>query len=289
MGNSLYLECNMGISGDMMVASLLDLGADVEILDKSLKSLGLQGFDYTISRVKKAGLDVCDFDVILEHDNHDHDMEYLYGHNHEHEHHYEHEHEHHHEHTHHHEHEHHHDHHHEHRGLKEIIEIIDNSGISDNAKKIAKDIFTVIAKAESKAHGENIENVHFHEVGAVDSIVDIVSVAVCLDNLDVDRVYVPFLCDGTGSVRCQHGILPIPVPAVVNIVQDNHIKLKITNISGEMVTPTGAAIVAAIKTDDYIPDEFFIKKTGLGAGKRNYGRPSILRAFLVEVCDNKDN
>lgn len=101
---------------------------------------------------------------------------------------------------------------------------------------------------------------YFHEVGAVDSIVDILSVAVCLDNLDIDQVIVTELCEGRGTVRCQHGILPIPVPAVTNIVQANHLKLKLTQIEGELVTPTGAAIVAAIRTSDKLPESFFIEK-----------------------------
>ena len=129
--------------------------------------------------------------------------------------------------------------------------------------------------------------VYFHEVGAVDSIVDILSVAVCLDNLDIDQVIVTELCEGRGTVRCQHGILPIPVPAVTNIVQANHLKLKLTQIEGELVTPTGAAIVAAIRTSDKLPESFFIEKTGLGAGKREYACAGILRAMILESENEK--
>ena len=128
---------------------------------------------------------------------------------------------------------------------------------------------------------------YFHEVGAVDSIVDILSVAVCLDNLDIDQVIVTELCEGRGTVRCQHGILPIPVPAVTNIVQANHLKLKLTQIEGELVTPTGAAIVAAIRTSDKLPESFFIEKTGLGAGKREYACAGILRAMILESENEK--
>lgn len=122
---------------------------------------------------------------------------------------------------------------------------------------------------------------HFHEVGAVDSIVDIAAAAVCLDDLDITEVIVPKLCEGTGFVRCQHGTLPVPVPAVVNIVQQNRLTLKITDIEGELVTPTGAAIVAAIKTSDCLPEKFTVDKTGIGAGKRKYTCPGILRAMLI--------
>ena len=277
MSNTLYLECNTGISGDMMVASLLDLGVEEAVLRTALDSLHLSGYQIQISRVKKSGLDVCDFDVKLDevHENHDHDMSYLFGHLDDKQH--EKQEEHHHENK-----EHMHGHHHAHRGLKEITEIIGNSSITARAKEITLRIFHVIAAAEAKAHGESIDTVHFHEVGAVDSIVDIVAVAVCLDALDITEVIVPYLCEGTGSVRCQHGILPVPVPAVVNIVAEHQIALRLTNQAGELVTPTGAAIVAAIRTSDRLPEVMKIQKIGLGAGKRKYERPSILRAMLIE-------
>ena len=126
-------------------------------------------------------------------------------------------------------------------------------------RKNSDGYFSVLADAEAKAHGVPRNQVYFHEVGAVDSIVDILSVAVCLDNLDIDQVIVTELCEGRGTVRCQHGILPIPVPAVTNIVQANHLKLKLTQIEGELVTPTGAAIVAAIRTSDKLPESFSSK------------------------------
>ena len=140
---------------------------------------------------------------------------------------------------------------------------------------------SILAKAESKAHDVPVEQVHFHEVGAVDSIVDIVSVAVCLDNLDITDVVVPVLYEGCGTVRCQHGILPIPVPAVANVISENHLCIKVTAVEGELVTPTGAAIVAAIRTKDKLPEEFEIKKIGIGAGKRQYECPGILRAMII--------
>ena len=172
-------------------------------------------------------------------------------------------------------------HHHEHRGIKEITYIIEHSAMTENAKKIALRIFEILAEAESKAHNVPVDQVHFHEVGAVDSIVDIVSVAVCLDDLDITEVIVPVLCEGRGTVRCQHGILPIPVPAVANIVSANHLRLKMTEVEGELVTPTGAAIVAAVKTKDKLPETFEIQKIGIGAGKRQYECPGILRAMII--------
>ncbi len=297
MGNTLYLECSSGISGDMAVAALLDLGADQEVLKKAVASLPVEGCSIEISRVKKSGLDACDFLVHLDeaHENHDHDMEYLHGteeqcrsHVHSHD-----QGEGHHTHTHFHgeymhTHEgnsHGHSHeagaHHTHRGLQEVLAIISQAELSGRAKETAVRIFTILAEAEAKAHGVPLEQVHFHEVGAVDSIVDIVAAAVCLDDLDITETVIPRICEGRGFVRCQHGVIPVPVPAVVNIAQANQLPLHLTETEGELVTPTGAAIAAAIRTKEQLPESFVIKKTGIGAGKRTYDRPSLLRAMLI--------
>lgn len=290
-GKTLYLECNTGISGDMTVASLLDLGASEEVLRKVLKSIPVQGFDIKIGRVKKAGLDVCDFDVVLDaaHENHDHDMEYLYGEKEAEEHGHDavcrHQEDHGHRHDDHHHDGHHHEgnhHHHEHRGLPEILNIIEQTEMTEGAKETAVRIFRILAAAEAKAHGLPENEVHFHEVGAVDSIVDIIAVSVCLDNLSIEECIVPVLTEGTGMIRCQHGLMPVPVPAVLNIVKDHRLNLSVTGVRGELVTPTGAAIVAAIKTADRLPEHFTVVRSGMGAGKRKYERPSILRAMLIE-------
>ena len=301
MPNKLYLECYSGISGDMTVAALLDLGADQQVLLEGLESLNLPGYQLKIGRVKKNGIDACDFDVILdepEHDHdhdhehhhdhdheHDHDHDHEHHHEHEHEHHHEHEHEHHHEHEHEHhhdhEHEHHHHHDHVHRNIGDIFAIIDQSKISDRAKQTAKDIFRIIAAAESKAHGIAEDQVHFHEVGAVDSIVDIVSAAICLDNLDITEAVVSDLYEGCGYVHCQHGLMPVPVPAVVNIAADNALRLRLTQTRGEMITPTGAAIAAYLSKGGKLPESFVIEKIGLGAGKKDFATANILRAFLI--------
>lgn len=249
----LYLECGSGISGDMTVAALLDLGADQKVLDRALRSLPVGGYQTVISRVKKSGLDMCDFQVVLDeaHENHDHDMEYLHGHGH-----------HHHSHgeahgaayscgeahgsmhaeeghTHSHAQESHGGHVHEHRGLGEILQIIGHGDLTERAKATAGRIFRILAEAEAKAHGVPLEEVHFHEVGAVDSIVDIVSAAVCLDDLGITDVVVTKLNEGQGTIRCQHGILPVPVPAVMNIAEAHGLPLHITETEGELVTPTG--------------------------------------------------
>ena len=271
--NQLYLDCPSGISGDMAVAALLDLGADEQVLRQVLESLPVSGYGIKTSRVQKSGLDACDFNVILDeaHENHDHDMEYLHGHD-----------------GNHHGHAHHH-HHHEHRGLKEIMEIIQQGEMTEGARALAVKIFQIIGQAEAKAHGVPEDQVHFHEVGAVDSIVDIVAFAVCFDNLGITEVILPKLNEGTGTVRCQHGILPVPVPAVANIVSEWHLPLHIMDVAGEFVTPTGAAIAAAIFTGSRLPETFYIKKIGLGAGKRHYERPSLLRAMLIETPEQEQD
>ncbi len=282
---ALYFECTSGISGDMTVAALLDLGAELGVLLKAMDSIKAEGFDIKISRVKKSGLDCMDFDVVLDkdHDGHDHDMEYLYGHLHgtDSEHFHNHEHSHDHEQSHDHKHEHHHDH--VHRGMKEINDILDRVDMTDGARKICDDIFLVLAKAEAKAHGVPIDQVHFHEVGAIDSIVDIVAIAVCLDNIEIKKIIVPKLTEGQGTVRCQHGILPVPVPAVLNIATEAGIAMEITETIGELVTPTGAATVAAVRTDDKLPETFTVKKIGMGAGKREYGLAGFLRIMEIEA------
>lgn len=307
MGKQLYLEASSGISGDMFVASLLDLGADQKVLEKALSSIPARGFEIKISRVQKSGIDCCDFNVILdaEHANHDHDMAYLYGpapvtmehehshehmHSHEHEHTHEHaeEHIHMHEHVHTHEEEHSHSpehhHHHEHRHLSDVQAIIDATEMTESAKALASKIFLIVAEAESKAHHLPLEEVHFHEVGAIDSIVDIISAAVCFDNLGISEVIVPKLSEGTGTVRCQHGVLPVPVPATLNIVNAYDMPLEIMNAKGEYVTPTGAAIACALCTSHTLPSSFKVLKTGLGAGKRDYKeKTNILRALLIET------
>ncbi|WP_370821878.1 nickel pincer cofactor biosynthesis protein LarC [Acidaminococcus massiliensis] len=291
MDKLLYLECKSGISGDMTVGALLDLGADQQVLRKALASLPLTGYTVEISRVKKAGLDCCDFLVKLdaEHENHDHDMDYLYGfaknqaeipegegrqHGH---------------HVHHHDHGHlenggePHHHYHAHRGLKDVLDILAQGDLTEGAHALAVKIFTILGEAEAKAHGTTLEEVHFHEVGAVDSIVDIAAVAVCLDNLGIRDVVIPVLNEGTGSVRCAHGILPIPVPAVANIAAAHHLPLHIMPFAGEYVTPTGAAIAAALCTRSQLPETFTVSKVGLGAGKREQAMPSLLRSMLLEV------
>lgn len=282
MRRTLYLECYSGISGDMAVAALLDLGADQTALKEAIDSVSLLvgGFEVEITRVQKAGIDACDFNVVLdrEHDAHDHDMEYLYGH--------EHHQEDHHGHCHDGQKQHHHEHHHEHRGMTEITEILNKAKMTDGARKLSLRIFEILAQAEARAHNRPVEEVHFHEVGAVDSIIDIMSVGVCIDSLKsrygIDDFVVSTLYEGQGSVRCQHGVLPVPVPAVANIIQAYGLPVHIMEAQGEFVTPTGAAIVAAVRTTADLPEHFRVVGSGIGAGKRTQEPQGLLRAMLLE-------
>lgn len=272
-GKMIYLDCSSGISGDMTVAALLDLGADPEHLVKTLESLPLDGWKAEISNVTKSGLRVCDFNVILEHDNHDHDMEYLHGHSHE-------------------EHVHHdsiHKNGHHGRNLQEITRILQAGNMSPYALELALKIFRILAEAEGSVHGKPMDQVHFHEVGAVDSIIDIAAAAICLDDLQVRDVVIPVVNEGQGQIRCQHGLLPIPVPATSAIAQAYQLPLHITHVQGELVTPTGAAIAAAIRTRDTLPEQFIIKRMGMGGGKRDYGIAGILRAMWIQVPEENKN
>ena len=243
------------MSGDMTVGALLSLGASAERLKETLDSLQLgDEFSYVIAQKSSYGIAGTDFDVILPHHHH-------------------HEHDHHHEHH----------HHHEHRNLADVEAIIDRGVMSDRARALAKKAFRFVAEAEAKAHGKPIEEVHFHEVGAIDSIVDIISAAVLFDDLGETECVVTGLTEGTGTVMCAHGELPVPVPAVLNIAAATGIPLRRSETKGECVTPTGIALAAAFRTRDTLPPAYKVLGVGTGLGKRDYGRPAILRILRIEA------
>lgn len=353
MGKTLYLECYSGISGDMTVGALLDLGAREEALREALEALPLKGYEIRIGRTKKCGIDACDFDVILEEEEghehpHEHDGE-AHVHKHEHVHgaehchdeeHHDHEHshgedhvydhgtpcEHIHEdvakhchsaeggHTHAHEHfysEHahthapephdhshedgahthgpeRHDHHHDHvhRHYADIMHMLDEAPLKPEVRTLAKKIFQIVGEAESQVHATPLEEVHFHETGAVDSIVDIVGAAACVVDLGITETYLSTIYEGQGHVWCQHGRIPVPAPAVAGIAAAEELDLAITNASGEMVTPTGAAIAAALRTKKGRPQSFVIRRIGMGAGKKDFPHANLLRAMIIEPAMN---
>lgn len=334
MGKTLYLECYSGISGDMTVGALLDLGAREEALREALEALPLKGYEIRIGRTKKCGIDACDFDVILEEkEGHEHPHEHVHGaehchsaeggHTHDHEHlqgepvyshehshgehshadhfHEEHDHmhapefhEHAHEsgtHFHNHSHTHgpeahacHHDH--VHRHYADIMHMLDEAPLKPEVRTLAKKIFRIVGEAESRVHATPLEEVHFHETGAVDSIVDIVGAAACAVDLGITETYLSTIYEGQGHVWCQHGRIPVPAPAVAGIAAAEELDLAITNASGEMVTPTGAAIAAALRTKKGRPQSFVIRRIGMGAGKKDFPHANLLRAMIIEPAMN---
>jgi uncharacterized protein (TIGR00299 family) protein len=255
----LYFDCSAGISGDMTLAALLDLGIDKDILVGELKKLGLDGWEIVVSGVSKQGIGAKHVDVVLE-KNLWEKMTGLIPHPH-----------------------HHHSHSHVHRNMSDIERIIDAAGISNGAKDLAKRIFMRLAVAEAKVHGSTPEEVHFHEVGAMDSIIDIVGTAICIDILAPDRVYASVLHDGYGFVKCQHGTIPVPVPAVTEVLANRGATLKQLDIEGEMMTPTGAAIVAELAESFGPMPEMKLTKTGYGAGQKDFPIPNVLRIMLGET------
>jgi len=285
---TLYLDIFSGISGDMFIGALIDLGVDTHKLEYELGKLKLDGYHLHVSRQERQGIAGVKFDVHLAHD-HDH------HHGHEHDHGHEHPHEHGHEHHHHGEHDHHHDrghaHHHEHdehdhshddsRNFADIKKLITRSKLSPWVKKQAIAIFQRIADAEGKIHGKPPSEVHFHEVGAVDSIVDIVGACIGLELLGKPRVLAAPVTEGTGWIKCAHGRFPIPAPATLAILGAQGIGVTQCDEPHELVTPTGAALLAEFVEEFQPISGIVAEKIGFGLGTReNKTRPNVLRAVL---------
>ena len=313
----LYFDCFSGISGDMTLGALLDLGLDKNAFLQELGKLKVDGYSIEIKKVVKNGITGTDVNVILheeedrvqeeQHHSHEHSHEQSHGHSHEqshghshghsHEHssQYEHEHdlqEHQHEHDHGQqhgtEHEHSHDHNHGHsheRNLSDIEDIIMSSSLKPAVKAMSTKIFREIARAEAKVHGKDISAVHFHEVGAVDSIVDIVGSCICIDMLGVERIYASELHEGKGFVKCAHGLLPVPVPAVMEMLCNSRIPLITEDVPFELVTPTGIGILKMTCSSFGKMPPMSIEKSGYGMGKRNTGRFNALRAVVGTIYE----
>ena len=317
--STLYLEPFSGLSGDMLNALLLDLGADRKHLEEALKTISLDGYHLHVDRIAKSSIWGTDFDVHMEHGEKDHGIAGDFDHHHhehdhdhhEHEHHHhehahshthgehihshEHMHEHSHSHDHHHEHEHTHDghshkhthsHHHHHgevRGLKEIETIILSSGVSDFVKEKSLKVFRDIAQAEANVHQMPVEEIHFHEVGATDSIIDIMSFFILWETLDIDAVYSTAVTEGSGTITVAHGVMPVPVPAVMQLRLGTSIPFSQDfDIHTELVTPTGLALFKAIHPVFAQPSNLTATKVGYGFGKRDTGKFNALRGTLLE-------
>jgi uncharacterized protein (TIGR00299 family) protein len=244
---TLYFDCFSGISGDMTVGALLDLGIPHDAFRSEMDKLNLHGLSFGIERKTVHGITGTDFSV-HEH-SHDHGQ---------------------------------HNHHHEHRHLKDILKIIDESGISGKAKAMSKKIFLELATAEARVHGADIDSIHFHEVGAIDSIADIIGAAVCIDLLGVDNVQSSALHDGKGWIDCAHGKIPVPVPAVMEMLKGSGIPLIQEDVGTELVTPTGMALVKSTASSFGEIPRMKIDRVGYGFGKRDTGRLNALRVLLGE-------
>ena len=245
----LYFDCSSGISGNMTLGALFELIDDPHYLVNELKKLNVDGYHIHISKEKKNGITGTYVDVHLEHE---------HSHHHEHEH------------------EHGHHHHHEHRNLFDVNKIIDESEIDEKAKDLAKRIFLRVAKAESKVHNEALENVHFHEVGAIDSIVDIIGTAILLCKINPDVIYSSVVNDG-------YGMISVPVPATSEIFAASNAITRQIDVDTELVTPTGAAIIAEIASEFTTMPAMNVQKVGWGTGTKDLVIPNVLKVSLGEI------
>lgn len=314
----LYFDINSGISGDMTIASLLDLDVDKDKFLKELDKLNLSGYEIEISTVQKNGITAKDFKVILEdeshpdhhsheHDDHGHDHA-AYNHSHDdHSHNHQHgdgcsgcgnheahdndhsqaedsNHEHHHSYAdHEHSHEensHNHGSEHIHRNFSDIKKLINESDLKQNIKNLSIEMFSHVAEAEARVHNKKLNEVHFHEVGAVDSIVDIVGAAILIDMLNPEHIYASPVSIGAGFVDAAHGRIPVPAPATIEILKGTPVYS--SGIKSELVTPTGAAIIKTL-VEEFIPaPEMEISKIAYGAGKKDLKTTNLLRVYKAK-------
>lgn len=272
---TLYFDCSSGISGNMTLGALLEILGDEDYLLNELDKLNIDGYKIEISKKVKNGITGTYVDVILDHeDNHEHDHSHNHS-NHEHGHEHESEHEHH--------------HHHEHRNLNDINKIIDESKLDDKVKDLAKRIFLRVAKAESKVHNKPLDEVHFHEVGAIDSIVDIVGTAILINKINPDNIISSVVNDGYGFIECAHGTMAVPVPATSEIFASSNVKFRQIDIDTELVTPTGAAIIAELAKDFTTLPAMVTEKIGWGAGYKDLKIPNVLKVYYGEMEVKNEN
>ena len=279
----------MGAAGDMLLASLAELTGDVKACEDKLNSLGIPDVTYEFEKSVKCGIEGTHAHVAVhgvEEDEHMHDHhheEHHHEHTHE-EHAHTHEHEHH-DHDHHHEHDHE-EHHHHHTHMSDIENIINVLNVSDKVKADALAVYGLIAEAESKAHGKPVTDIHFHEVGTMDAVADIVGVCVLLEQIGADKIVVSPLATGFGQVRCAHGILPVPAPATASIIEG--IPTYSGDVEGELLTPTGAALLKHFAGSFGTRPVMAIEKTGYGIGKKDFANANMLRTFIGEADNESD-
>ena len=264
----LYFDCSSGISGNMTLGALLEIVGDETYFLEEIKKLNIDGYKIEISKKVKNGITGTYVDVILDEQE-----------------------EHHHEEKHHHEEEHHHEHHHhhEHRNLKDVYAVIDHSSIQEKSKELAKKIFLRVAKAEAKVHNKPLEEVHFHEVGAIDSIIDIVGTAILIQKINPDKIISSIVNDGYGFIECAHGTMSVPVPATSEIFANSHVKFRQIDVDTELVTPTGAAIIAELATDFTTLPAMTTEKIGWGTGYKDLKIPNVLKVYYGDIQEQNEN
>ena len=254
---TLYFDCSSGISGNMTLGALLEIVGDNNYLLEELKKLNVDGYRIEISNKVKNGITGKYVDVILEDDEHEHHQE--------------------------------HEHQHAHRNLNDVNEIIDNSSIDDKSKELAKRIFLRVAKAESKVHNKPLEEVHFHEIGAIDSIVDILGTAILINKINPDKIMSSIVNDGYGFIECAHGTMSVPVPATSEIFASSNVKFRQIDVDTELVTPTGAAIIAELAEEFTTLPAMVTEKIGWGAGYKDLKIPNILKVYYGEMEQQSEN
>ncbi|NDV23294.1 nickel pincer cofactor biosynthesis protein LarC [Desulfovibrio sp. JC022] len=258
--NILYYDCFSGISGDMNLAAMIDLGVDPEFLKAELSKLGLDDeFSFKVSKDSRKGIFGTRVDVELAHHHHGHEEHEGHGHTHNHGHH----------------------HHHDHRNLNDIEKIINSSNLSEKVKRTSLAIFKRVAEAEAKIHGSTLYEVHFHEVGATDSIVDIIGAAICFHELDIDNIWCSAIELGGGFVNCAHGKIPVPAPATSEILTGKPTTQGA--VPKETTTPTGAAILAELVDNFSDSPRMSVQKTAYGIGHRDNDIPNVLRVQLANI------
>ena len=267
----LYFDCSSGICGNMTLGALLDIVDDENYFLNEIQKLNVDGYKIEISRKDSHGISGRFVDVIV-------DGIDEYGHVH-------HIHEHHNEEHHHEEHHHHHEeeHHHEHRNLNDVNKIIDESSLDEKVKQLAKEIFLKVAVAESQVHGKPLEEVHFHEVGAIDSIIDIVGTAILICKINPDKIISSVVNEGYGFIECAHGKMSVPVPATSKIFATEKVKFKQIDVDTELVTPTGAAIISTLTKEYQTIPEMQLERMGFGAGSKDIGYANLLKVYLGEA------
>ena len=305
---TLYLDCGMGTAGDMLMAALLELVDDKAAFLDKMNSLGLPGVEVAAQPSVKCGITgthvavtvhgeeevSCDVDPgaapvhIHNHDHHghEHEHEHCHGHHHDHAHDHDHEHHHDHDHGHDHSHDHGHAHHHHHTGMGEIRHLLSHMDLPEEVRSDAEAVYGLIAEAESHAHGRPVEEIHFHEVGAMDAVADVVGVCLLMHRLGVGQVLCSPVHVGSGQVRCAHGILPVPAPATAHILRG--VPIYGGAIRGELCTPTGAALLRHFVTKFGPMPAMEVEKIGYGMGNKDFEAANCVRALLGETGESGD-